>query len=93
MRTMAKGRRALAKPAARAASRSAELDDTALRSLSKDEVRKLSIDAWEPSLLRHMLAAHDKLRKSTGGVRAEGAGSTRRRDERPRRAKPHRNDR
>jgi len=39
------------------------LEDTAMRSLSKEERRRLSIDAWEPSLLRHMLEAEDKLRR------------------------------
>lgn len=39
------------------------LDDTAMRSLSKDELKRLSIDAWEPSLLRHMLEAQNKLRR------------------------------
>jgi len=39
------------------------LEDTAMRSLSKDERKRLSIDAWEPSLLRHMLEAEDKLRR------------------------------
>ena len=37
------------------------VEDTAMRSLSKDEIKRLSIDAWEPSLLRHMLEAQKKL--------------------------------
>jgi len=39
------------------------IEDTAIRSLSKDEIKRLSIDAWEPSLLRHMLEAQRKLRR------------------------------
>lgn len=39
------------------------LEDTATRCLSKDERRRLSMDAWEPSLLRNMLKAQDKLRR------------------------------
>jgi hypothetical protein len=39
------------------------LEDTAMRSLSKDEIKRMSIDAWEPSLLRNMLEAEDKLRQ------------------------------
>lgn len=38
-------------------------EDTAMRSLSKDEIKRLSIDAWEPSLLRHMLEAQNKIRR------------------------------
>lgn len=37
-------------------------EDTAMRSLSKEERARLSMDAWEPSLLRHLLRAQDKLR-------------------------------
>lgn len=38
-------------------------DDTVMRSLSKEEVRRLAIDAWEPSLLRNLLEAENKLRR------------------------------
>ena len=37
-------------------------EDTALRSLDALERAKLSMDAWEPSLLRKLLKAQDKLR-------------------------------
>lgn len=40
-----------------------KVEDTAIRSLSKDEIKRMSIDAWEPSLLRHMLEAQNKLRR------------------------------
>jgi len=43
--------------------RAGSTDDTAIRSLSKEEIRRLSIDAWEPSLLRHLLEAENKLRR------------------------------
>lgn len=39
------------------------VEDSAIRGLSKEEIRRLSIDAWEPSLLRHMLEAENKLRR------------------------------
>jgi len=32
-------------------------EDTALRGLTYEDRRRLSMDAWEPSLLRHMLRA------------------------------------
>jgi hypothetical protein len=38
-------------------------DDTASRSLSKVERRRLGMDDWEPSLLRELLAAQNRLRK------------------------------
>lgn len=60
---MARARKSAARTAAKAGSRGKALDDTAIRSLSKDEVTRLSIDAWEPSLLRYMLEAQDKLRR------------------------------
>ncbi len=41
----------------------APLDDTAMRALNQEDRSKLDIDSWEPSLLRHMLAAQDKLPK------------------------------
>lgn len=37
-------------------------EDTAMRSLSEEERAKLSMDAWEPSLLRHLLTAENRLR-------------------------------
>jgi hypothetical protein len=40
-------------------------DDTASRSLSKVERRQLGMDSWEPSLLRKLLAAQNRLRKQT----------------------------
>lgn len=39
-----------------------QAEDTALRSLDALERAKLSMDAWEPSLLRKLLKAQDKLR-------------------------------
>lgn len=39
------------------------IEDSAIRSLSRDEIKRLSIDAWEPSLLRHLLEAQNKLRR------------------------------
>jgi hypothetical protein len=38
-------------------------DDTAEWSLSKVERRQLGMDSWEPSLLRQLLAAQNRLRK------------------------------
>jgi hypothetical protein len=38
------------------------IEDTALTSLSKADRRKLSMDAWEPSLLRKLLAAQNRLK-------------------------------
>ena len=34
---------------------SPRLEDTAVRSLSKADRARLGMDAWEPSLLRHLL--------------------------------------
>lgn len=39
------------------------LDDTAIRSLSREERRQISMDSWEPSLLRKLLSAQNKLPK------------------------------
>jgi hypothetical protein len=36
-------------------------EDTALKSLSRTERARLDIDAWEPSLLRALLEAQNKL--------------------------------
>jgi len=41
--------------------RARSTDDSVLRVLSKEEIRRLAIDAWEPSLLRNMLEAENKL--------------------------------
>jgi hypothetical protein len=46
-------------PAAEPASGTTE--DTALRSLTREERARLSIDAWEPSLLRKLLQAEGRL--------------------------------
>jgi len=43
--------------------RAESTDDSAIRYLSKEEIRRLSIDAWEPSLLRNLLEAENKLRR------------------------------
>jgi hypothetical protein len=51
-------RRAIAPASPRA--EHAPQEDTALRSLSKEDRAKLGMDAWEPSLLRQLLAAHNK---------------------------------
>jgi len=39
------------------------VDDTAELGLSKVERRQLGMDSWEPSLLRKLLAAQNRLRK------------------------------
>lgn len=39
------------------------IDDTALRSMSKEDRAHLCMDAWEPSLLRKLLHAQNKLRR------------------------------
>nr|MBO2513007.1 hypothetical protein [Gammaproteobacteria bacterium] len=44
-----------------ASQRRAGTNDSVLRALSKEEIRRLAIDAWEPSLLRNMLEAECKL--------------------------------
>lgn len=38
-------------------------DDTIRTSLSKDDRRRLGIDAWEPSLLRELLTAQNRLQR------------------------------
>ncbi len=40
----------------------ARYDDTALLSLSKTERKQLAMDAWEPSLLRKLLSAQNRLK-------------------------------
>jgi hypothetical protein len=38
-------------------------DDAAWRSLSRADRKKLGMDSWEPSLLRKLLRAQDRLKK------------------------------
>jgi hypothetical protein len=45
----------------RAPKRDQPAEDTAIRCLSKEERAKLSIDSWEPSLLRRLLRAANRL--------------------------------
>jgi hypothetical protein len=40
----------------------AEFEDTAMLSLSKVDRKKLNMDSWEPSLLRKLLAAQNRLK-------------------------------
>jgi len=49
-------------PAKRPGRESRDSEDTALRSLSAEDRSKLSMDAWEPSLLRKLLKAQNRLR-------------------------------
>ena len=39
-------------------------DDTALHSLSRTDRKKLNMDSWEPSLLRELLRAQNRLKNS-----------------------------
>ena len=39
-----------------------EFEDTAMLSLSKTDRKKLSMDSWEPSLLRKLLTAQNRLK-------------------------------
>ncbi len=41
-------------------------DDTAARSLTRAERTQLGMDSWEPSLLRELLQAHNKLPTDEG---------------------------
>jgi hypothetical protein len=50
------------KPPAPARSGGATADDTARLALSRADRKKLGIDAWEPSLLRKLLAAQNRLK-------------------------------
>jgi hypothetical protein len=50
------------KPTQPKAGKSTKDDDTALLHLSKADRNKLGMDAWEPSLLRKLLAAQNRLR-------------------------------
>jgi hypothetical protein len=38
-----------------------EIEDTALGSLTPEDRERLSMDSWEPSLLRELLTAQNKL--------------------------------
>jgi hypothetical protein len=38
-------------------------DDTIVRSLSKADRKQLAMDAWEPSLLRKLLSAQNRLKQ------------------------------
>jgi hypothetical protein len=38
-------------------------EDTAVHSLSKADRKKLAMDAWEPSLLRKLLTAQNRLKQ------------------------------
>lgn len=40
-----------------------ECEDTAMLSLTPSDRKKLSMDAWEPSLLRKLLSAQNKLKR------------------------------
>ena len=41
----------------------APLDDSALLSLSRKDRKKLGMDSWEPSLLRKLLTAQNRLNR------------------------------
>lgn len=41
----------------------AEVEDTAMLSLSRADRKKLNMDSWEPSLLRKLLTAQNRLKK------------------------------
>jgi hypothetical protein len=41
----------------------AQLEDTALRSLTREDRKHLSMDSWEPSLLRKLLSAQNRLKR------------------------------
>lgn len=51
----------------RSAAGERELSDTLRRCLTAEERAKLSMDAWEPSLLRFLLGAHDRLDRDSNG--------------------------
>jgi hypothetical protein len=53
------------KPADRAegARPAKETEDTALLSLSRADRKKLNMDSWEPSLLRKLLTAQNRLKQ------------------------------
>lgn len=50
-----------AEPAVRAAAATNATEDTATRALTRAERTTLGMDAWEPSLLRELLQAHNRL--------------------------------
>jgi hypothetical protein len=43
-------------------SREPNIDDTASLSLSRRDRKKLGMDSWEPSLLRNLLTAQNRLK-------------------------------
>lgn len=45
------------------ARRDTDIDETALKSLTREERRQISMDCWEPSLLRKLLSAQNRLKK------------------------------
>jgi hypothetical protein len=47
----------------RARPKQTELEDTAVLSLSRADRKKLNMDSWEPSLLRKLLTAQNRLKK------------------------------
>ena len=56
--------RSAPKPVSRRPTDSAE--DTALSALTPEDRERLAMDAWEPSLLRKLLEAENKLPRKTG---------------------------
>ena len=46
---------------ARGGSAQGSLEDTALTALTPEDRERLAMDAWEPTLLRKLLEAQDKL--------------------------------
>lgn len=52
------------KPAPASPDAQSGTDDTAHRHLSRDERARLGMDSWEPSLLRRLLKAQNKLGKT-----------------------------
>jgi hypothetical protein len=51
------------KPTPPAELRAPAADDTALMSLSRADRKRLAMDAWEPSLLRKLLTAQNRLKQ------------------------------
>ena len=47
----------------REAETESEFEDTAMLSLSRTDRKKLNMDSWEPSLLRQLLKAQNRLKK------------------------------
>jgi hypothetical protein len=50
-----------AEPAVRAAAETTATEDTVARVLTRAERARLGMDSWEPSLLRELLQAHNRL--------------------------------